>query len=171
MNLMQLDISKKTAYLGLFTVLALAFSYLETLIPLNFGIPGIKLGLSNTVILCLLFLFSFKEALIVNIARILLSGFLFGNMYGILYSLAGGIVSMLAMWLAKRCKLFSIYGISIAGGVFHNITQLVVAAFVINNLKISMYGPVLIISGFVTGLIVAYISKFILKSVETYVRL
>lgn len=171
MNLMQLDISKKTAYLGLFTVLALAFSYLETLIPLNFGIPGIKLGLSNTVILCLLFLFSLKEALVVNIARILLSGFLFGNMYGILYSLAGGIVSMLAMWLTKRCKLFSIYGISIAGGVFHNIAQLVVAAFVINNLKISMYGPVLIISGFITGLIVAYISKFILKSVETYVRL
>lgn len=171
MNLMQLDISKKTAYLGLFTVLAMAFSYLETIIPINFGVPGIKLGLSNIVILSVLFLFSVKEALLVNIARIILAGFLFGNMYGILYSLAGGIVSLLIMWLVKKIKSFSIYGISIAGGVSHNIAQLIVAACIINNLKISMYGPVLIISGFITGIIVAYIAKFILKAVETYVRL
>lgn len=171
MSLMQLDTSKKTAYLGLFTVLALIFSYVETIIPVNFGIPGIKLGLSNIVVVSVLYLFSYKEAFLVNIARILLAGFLFGNMFGIIYSLTGGLASLAVMSALKKLGPFSIFGISIAGGVIHNLSQLLVAVFVINNLRISMYGPVLVISGAVTGLAVGYIAKLVLKAIETYVRL
>lgn len=96
---------KKTAYLGVYLALALICSYVESLIPFYFGIPGVKLGLTNIVVVLMLYCVGTKEALAVSALRIVLSGFLFGNMFSILYSLAGGLLSFLMMYLLKKNKM------------------------------------------------------------------
>lgn len=162
---------KKIAYLGLFTALALIFSYVESLLPLNFGLPGIKLGIANVVTVIIIYLYSYKEAFIVSIARIVISAFLFTNAFSLLYSLAGALLSIVMMALVKKRDLLSIVGVSIVGGVFHNIGQLIVASIIVKQIKITYYAPVLIVSGVITGVLVGLISGFIYKRVETYVRL
>lgn len=162
---------KKIAYLGLFTALALIFSYVESLLPVNLGLPGIKLGISNVVIVIVIYFYSYKEAFIVSIARIVISAFLFTNAFSLLYSLAGALLSIVMMALVKKRDLLSIVGVSIVGGVFHNIGQLIVASIIVKQIKITYYAPVLIVSGVITGVLVGLISGFIYKRVETYVRL
>ena len=97
------------------------FSYVETLIPFQIGIPGVKLGLANLVIVVALYKLSLKETYLLSIVRVLLSGFLFGNYFSIIYSLAGGLLSLTVMAALKRFGGFSVMGVSLAGGVFHNI--------------------------------------------------
>ena len=117
--------AKKTAYLGLFCAAALILSYVESLIPFFAGIPGMKLGLPNAAIVSVLYLYSWKEAALVNLARILAAGFLFGNAFGILYSAAGAGLSLLCMQLVKRTGKFSPAGVSVIGGVAHNAGQVI----------------------------------------------
>ena len=121
--------NKKTAYLGMFTTLALIASYVESLVPFYFGAPGIKLGLANLITVVLLFRASWKEAATVSLLRILLAGFLFGNVFSILYSFAGAAVSLAVMCILCRMKGFSILGVSIAGGVTHNLGQICAPLF------------------------------------------
>lgn len=142
--------------------LALICSYVESLIPFYFGIPGVKLGLTNIVIVLLLYTVGTKEALAVSVLRIVLAGFLFGNMFSILYSLAGGLLSFLVMWILKRCNKFGVLPISVSGGIFHNLGQLVVAAFVVENYNIFYYMPVLLIAGIVTGLLIGVAAQEIM---------
>ena len=144
----------KVAYLGVFLGLALVCSYVESLIPFYFGIPGVKLGLTNIVIVLMLYCVGAKEAFTISVLRVVLAGFLFGNMFSILYSLAGGILSFGVMYLLMRTKKLGLLPISICGGLFHNIGQLAVAAFVVENYRIVYYLPVLLIAGAVTGLLI-----------------
>ncbi|EDN77295.1 Holliday junction DNA helicase RuvA [Mediterraneibacter gnavus ATCC 29149] len=153
----------KTAYFGVFTSLALILSYVETLIPISFGIPGIKLGLANLVIVIVLYTYGGKEAFLLSVTRILLSGFLFGNLSMILYSMAGGVFSLAIMVLLRRTGGFSIQGVSIAGGVFHNIGQLLLAMMIVETYQVGYYFPVLLISGLVTGLLIGIVSSEVLK--------
>ena len=162
--------NKKIAFISLFVALAMICSYIESLIPINFGIPGVKLGLANVVSVVVLYLFSPLIALIVVILRVILLGILFGNMFSILYSLTGGVVSVILMYITKKTNLFSLVGVSIVGGVSHNLAQLFVAMVVIEQLKLSFYGPVLIISGIVTGTMIGLLCMQVIKRVETYVR-
>lgn len=143
--------TKKTVELGFFLAIALILSYVESLIPFSFGIPGIKLGLPNLVVVLLLYRRGSKEAVAVNFMRIILSGFLFSNLYAILYALAGAVLSFCAMLLAKRARCFSVVGVSVAGGVFHNIGQIIVAMLVVETVYVGYYLPFLIIAGTVTG--------------------
>ena len=158
--------TRRTAQLGLFLALALILAYVETLIPLSFGIPGIKLGLPNLVVVLLLYGGdsgpvetrhtgtggnNVRDALTVNILRILLSGFLFSNLYAILYSLAGAALSFTAMLTGRRMRCFSVVGVSVLGGVFHNIGQIIVAMFVVETVYVAYYMPVLIAVGTLTG--------------------
>lgn len=143
--------TKKTVELGFFLAMALILSYVESLIPFSFGIPGIKLGLPNLVVVLLLYRRGAKEAVTVNFLRIILSGFLFSNLYAILYALAGAALSFGAMLLAKRARCFSVAGVSVAGGVFHNIGQIIVAMLVVETVYVGYYLPFLIIAGTVTG--------------------
>ena len=106
----------RVAYFGVFTALALIFSYVETLIPINFGIPGVKLGLANLVIVIALYKMKLTEVYLLSVVRVLLSGFIFGNYFSIIYSLAGGLLSLTVMALLKKSKGFSVMGISVAGG-------------------------------------------------------
>ena len=144
----------KAAYLGVFLALALICSYVESLIPFYFGIPGVKLGLTNLVVVMMLYCVGTKEALAVSVCRIVLAGFLFGNMFSILYSLAGGLFSFLVMVLLKRTGQFGVLPVSISGGIFHNVGQIGVAAMVVENYNILYYLPVLLAAGFFTGLLI-----------------
>ena len=147
----------------MFTAFALIASYIESLIPFYFGIPGVKLGLTNAVIVLVLYLMGTKEALAVSFARILLAGFLSGNLYSILYSLAGGILSLIVMGILKKTGKFTVVGVSVCGGVFHNVGQLAVAMAVVQTYEVGYYFPVLLIAGLLTGMLIGMISAEVLK--------
>lgn len=149
-----IPLRNKVAYLGVFLAVALICSYIESLIPFYFGIPGVKLGLTNIVVVLMLYHTGAKEAFLVSMLRIVLAGFMFGNMFSILYSLAGGILSFLMMYLLKKTGKLGVLPISITGGLFHNVGQLFVAALVVENFYIFYYLPVLLIAGAVTGLLI-----------------
>ncbi len=155
--------TKKIAVTGLFVALSLIFSYIESLIPIPLIVPGAKLGLPNALIILLLYSYGAKEAMIVNMARILLSGFMFGNMYSIVYSLAGAGCSFGVMLLGKKLKCFSMKAVSILGGVFHNIGQLMIAALLVTNLSVVAYLPMLLVAGVVTGICNGILAEIIYK--------
>ena len=150
---------RKTAYMGLFLAVAMICSYIETLIPFSVGIPGIKLGLANIVVVLMLYAVGTKEALLVSVLRIVLVGILFGNAFSILYSLSGGILSFLVMFLMKKTDKFSCFSVSITGGISHNIGQIIVAAWIVNSYNVFFYVPVLLFAGLVTGLLIGVIAK------------
>lgn len=159
----------RTAYFGVFTALALIFSYVEMLIPIQFGIPGIKLGLANLLIVIMLYKCGAKEAMLLSVVRIILAGFMFGNMFSIIYSLAGGILSLAVMAGLKRRGSFSVMGISIAGGVTHNMGQLLVAMIVVETYRVGYYFPVLLIAGMVTGALIGLVASGVLKRLKNIV--
>lgn len=157
----------KAAYFGVFTALALIFSYVETLIPIHIGIPGVKLGLANLIVVIALYRMGLREAYVLSVVRVILAGFLFGNLFAILYSLAGGLLSLTVMVFLKKTEKFSVLGVSMAGAVFHNIGQLIMAAIVLESLSITYYLPVLMISGIVTGLLIGIVANEMLKRVRS----
>lgn len=153
----------KAAYLGVFTALALIFSYIETLIPFQIGIPGVKLGLANLIIVIAFYKMRVRDALALSVVRILLAGFLFANLFSIIYSLAGGVLSLAVMAFLKKRGTFSVIGVSVAGGVFHNIGQLLVAMFVVETFSVAYYVPVLLVAGVITGCLIGIVSNEMLK--------
>ncbi len=157
--------SKKTAYLGIFSTLAIIFGYVESLIPFFAGIPGIKLGLANLAVLFILERYSLRDAALVSLIRILVLGFLFGNMFSILYSIAGAALSLIVMSLLKKHTQFSLTGISVAGGVSHNIGQLIAAMLVVENTSLIYYAPALLVAGVLTGCIIGWLVKETLKRI------
>ncbi len=162
--------SKRVACYGVFLALALVAAYLETLIPISVGIPGVKLGLANIVTMCVLYLMGTPAAIAITTARILLSGFLFGNAFAMIYSGAGAALSMLVMNLLRATKRFSPVGISVAGGVFHNIGQLVVAALLLKTKGLMYYLPVLILSGIAAGVIIGMASGILIRRLDPVFR-
>ena len=156
----------RVAYFGVFTALALIFSYIETLIPVNFGIYGVKLGLANLIIVVALYKIGIGEAFLLSVVRVVLSGFLFGNYFSIIYSLAGGMLSLAVMSLLKRSGGFSVMGVSIAGGVFHNIGQLIVAMLVVETFSVIYYVPVLLTAGMLTGLVIGIAANGMLRRLK-----
>ena len=157
--------SARIASLGVLTALALIFSYIEFLIPLPIAIPGIKLGLANIVVLVCLYALGEKYAFLINVTRIALAALLFGSVFSALYALAGGLVSFAAMALLKRTKRFSVCGVSMAGGVFHNLAQLSVAGFLVESAQVFYYFPVLLLSGMATGIGIGILATLILRSI------
>ncbi|MDD6193456.1 MAG: Gx transporter family protein [Lachnospiraceae bacterium] len=153
----------RVSYLGMFLALALVFSYVENLIPFFFGVPGMKLGLTNTVILLVLYTLGTRDAYVISILRVLLAGFLFGNAFSIIYSLAGGLLSLTVMCLLKRTGKLNIITISVCGGIFHNLGQIIVAVCVVENLYLFGYFPFLFIGGGLTGLLIGVIAFEIVK--------
>lgn len=149
---------KSIAHCAMLTALAMIFGYVEALIPFHFGLPGIKLGLANLVIVLALYRFPAGQVFAIQVMRIVLVSFLFGNMSMMIYSLAGGILSLLTMLFLKKTNWFSVIGVSIAGGVSHNLGQLAVALLVVQNLKITFYVPVLLTAGLVTGCLIGMLT-------------
>lgn len=157
--------TRKIVVISLLVAQALVLHLVERLIPFNFGVPGAKLGLANIITLVSLYLFGFKETLTVVILRVILASLLGGNVSGFLFSISGGILSFLIMYILKvigREKI-SVIGISIVGAVFHNIGQILMAAIIIENLNIFIYLPLLLLSSVITGLFVGITVKYIIK--------
>lgn len=152
---------KKICYLALFCAIAIVLSYIETLIPIYLGVPGAKLGLANVVTLTLLLCFGLKEAFMVMILRILIISMIFTNFYMFLYSLAGGLLSLIVMFLLIKTKWFSNLIISIMGGVFHNIGQLLVAMLFFSSTVFMYYLPYLMLFGTLSGVGIGIISEII----------
>lgn len=161
----------RAAYFGVFTALALIFSYIETLIPIQFGTPGIKLGLANLVVVIVLFKTGWKEALLLSVTRIVLAGFIFGSLFSIVYSLAGGVLSLGIMTLLARTGRFSVAGVSMAGGVSHNIGQLIVAMLAVETYQVGYYLPVLLIAGLITGAVIGAVAGEVLKRIRNIERI
>lgn len=153
--------TSKLTIAAMLSCLALIFSYIEFLIPIDFGMPGIKLGLANLLIVIALYGLEWKYALTINIVRITLSGLLFSGVFGVIYSLSGGLLSFLVMVILKKSKKFSIVGVSMAGGVFHNLGQILMAAKLVSNIKIFYYFPVLLFSGMATGILIGFIAHYL----------
>lgn len=155
--------TKNIAKIGMLVAVAFVLSYIESLLPLNLGIPGIKAGLSNIVVVFAIFYFRPVTAFGIAIVRIVLSGLAFGGLSGMFYSLAGGILSFVVMLLLKKTRKFSVYGISVAGGVFHNIGQILVAMAVLQSSMVAYYLPFLLVAGVIAGIIVGMLAAVLIK--------
>ena len=159
----------KTACLGLLLAFALILSYIETLIPFQTGIPGVKLGLANLAVVLSLYLFTWKEAILLTTLKAVLSGLMFGNLFMIIYSLAGALISCMIMILLKKTGGFHVPIVSVAGGVMHNMGQLLVAVFVVETYSIFYYIPVLMIAGLITGLVIGSVAALVLPYIQNIV--
>ena len=159
------DIGRRVALTGMMASLALIFSYVEVLFPFNAGIPGVKLGLANLVPLIILYRLDARYAFAANLIRVILAGLLFSGLFAALYSLAGSLTSFLVMYLLKKTRLFSVIGVSTAGGVFHNLGQLIVAMLAVSGPQLIHYMPVLIISGMIAGIIVGIGASILLDRI------
>ena len=153
--------------MALFVALAMIFSYLEFLLPLPIPFPGIKLGLANLAIVVPLYLWGLFPALAISLLRIALVGITFGSLATILYSLFGALLSLAVMAGLKRWNVFSVTGVSMAGGVCHNIGQLAAAALIVENIRLFYYLPVLLAAGALTGFAIRAVSAQVLKRLPT----
>ena len=147
--------TKKITFLALFASLALLLSYVEMLLPPIFtGVPGIKMGLPNIVIILILYRFGIKEAAIVSLVRLLIVSILFGNITMLWYSLAGAVLSLAVMGMLKKLDILSTVGVSVAGAIMHNVGQMIVAMLLMQTSEIGYYMIVLSITGTVAGIFI-----------------
>ncbi|MDO4489490.1 MAG: Gx transporter family protein [Lachnospiraceae bacterium] len=153
----------RVAEYGLLIALAMILSYVEAQIPAFFTVPGMKLGLTNIVVLFALYRISYKSAFFINLLRILLVAMLFGNGMSLAYSLAGGMLSTLVMMLLKRWGHFRIVTVSIAGGICHNIGQILVAVLLLQTTALAWYLLVLWFSGLASGLVIGLVGGELVK--------
>lgn len=155
--------TKKVAMLGLTIALAMIMSYIEALVPLSFAVPGIKMGLANIVIIFVLYKIGTKEAILVSLIRVILVSLLFSNVMAMAYSIAGAVLSLSVMWLLKKTDKFSFVGVSIAGGIMHNVGQIIMAVILLGTQQIALYLPVLMITGTATGVVIGIVSGLVIN--------
>ncbi len=154
---------QKTAVYGMMIALALIFSYLESQIPPLFPVAGMKLGLTNIIVVLALYKMGSGSAMAINVMRIVLVSFMFGGLSAMMYSLAGGMLSTLVMILLKKTGKFHLVAVSIAGGIAHNIGQILVAMLVLNTGGILWYLSVLWFTGLVTGTLIGILGGELVK--------
>ena len=158
--------TRKLTTLAITVTLAMALSFLESQIPPLMAIPGVKLGLANVAVIFALYRFGAREAAAVSALRVFLVGLLFGSFVSTLYSIAGAILSFVVMLLLRRFKIFSEVGVSVAGGVCHNIGQIAVACVLLETNVILYYLPFLLLSGTVAGVGVGALSALLIRKLK-----
>ena len=164
------NLTKKIALLGVLTSVALVLSYLEAMLPpISTAAPGIKMGLPNIIVILLLYKFGLKEALMVSGIRVFIVALLFGNVMTLAYSVAGAVLSLALMTLFKKLNLFSIIGVSIIGGISHNLGQIMVAIFLFDTIQIGYYMIILAITGTIAGVVIGIIGSILVKKLEKIV--
>ena len=156
-------LGQRAAMFGMMTALAMIMGYVEAQIPISLGVPGVKLGLANLVTMLCLYRMGPVAAALVSVTRIVLTGVTFGNLFSMLYALAGGAVSIIVMILMKKSGRFGPTGVSVAGGVAHNVGQLLVAALVVENAGVLWYLPVLLPAGTVAGTLIGMLTGTVLE--------
>ncbi|SEG03970.1 heptaprenyl diphosphate synthase [Butyrivibrio sp. Su6] len=161
-----MDKTKKIATYGVMAALAMILSYVEMQLPAFVAIPGVKLGLTNIVVLVALYKMGYKSALFINIVRIIAVSLLFGTFMSFAFSFTGGMLSTLVMILLKKSDKFSAVGVSVAGGITHNIGQILAAMLLLNTKAIIWYLPVLWLSGILSGLLIGLIGALIVKRIK-----
>ncbi len=158
---------KKITFLSIFVAFSIVLSYVEMLLPpIWSAVPGIKVGLPNVIIIFILYKLSFKHAVITSLIRVFAVALLFGNVLTLSYSLAGAALSLTIMFLFKKTALFSMVGVSIAGGVVHNLGQIIVAMLVMQTKQIGYYMLVLTVTGVLAGIVVGLLGALLLKRTE-----
>lgn len=158
--------SRDVSRYALLIALAMVLSWLESLVPVSAAIPGMKLGLTNLVVMFALYRMRSIDAAVISFVRVLLVSFTFGNAYAFAYSIAGAALSFLIMLALKRSGRFSTIGVSIAGGVGHNLGQIIVAAIVLETEKIFFYLPVLMVSGMAAGVCIGLLGGIITERLK-----
>ena len=154
----------KLTLLSILTAVALILSYVEAVLPPIFAsVPGIKIGLPNIIIIFVLYRMGASSAISVALVRITLSSLLFGNPISYLYSLAGALLSISVMILLKKMKFLSSVGVSVAGGIFHNVGQILAAMLLLKTVQIGYYMIVLAVTGTVSGLFIGLCGAFVIN--------
>ncbi len=158
--------SKSVAFIGACTALALILAYVEVILPPLFpAVPGIKMGLPNIILVFLLYRRGPAVAAVVSLLRILLVSLLFGNTMALMYSLAGGALSLVLMILLRRFRLFSTVGVSVAGGVAHNVGQILMAMWLLDTAQLGYYLVVLTITGTIAGILIGLCGSLLIKRI------
>ena len=158
--------SRQLAYLGLCTAVALILAYVEVLLPPLFtAVPGIKLGLPNIAIIFVLYRYGVRHAAAVSFVRMAVVAMLFGNPMTFVYSLAGAVLSLLVMALLRRLDFLSVVGVSVAGGVFHNVGQILMAMLLLGTAELGYYLIVLAVTGTVSGVFVGLCGALAVKRI------
>lgn len=155
--------TERLAKMGLLLALGMILSYVEALFPIAPSMPGVKIGLANMLVILLLYSYGWKYGAVYQFSRIFLTAMLFGNLFSCLYSLAGAVLSMAVMMGLKKVDFLDTAGVSMAGGIAHNIGQLIIAYFVVQNAAVGWYLPVLLITGTLSGYVIGFISEILLK--------
>lgn len=158
--------TKKVSVIGLFTAMALLLSCIENILPFRTGIPGIKLGIANLIIVISFYFLPSGEVLSISLLRVFFLSVFSGSPFTTAFSFTGAIASFFAMYISYRRNSFSPVGISIIGGVTHNLAQLLISALLLNTPAFLWYSPVLLISGIITGLINGLIATKIIHTVK-----
>lgn len=166
----QYKTAETVAIVGVMAAFAAILSYVEAIISFSIWIPGVKIGLANIAIVVVLHLYGAKEALAVNVVRIIVVGLLFGNMFSIFFSLAGALTSFITMVLVKKTDWFTILGVSVTGGVAHNLGQMIVASIVVDTYSVLYYMPALMIAGIITGIVIGIVGNLIVKYMEIILK-
>lgn len=159
-------VAKRVSMYGILVALAFIASYIEVLIPFNFHVPGMKLGLANIVVLSALYMGGAEAGITVSLIRIILVGLTFGNPYSAIYGLSGGILSFITMFLLKQTDFFGVLGVSMAGGVMHNLGQLLCAMVLLRLPAVFSYLSYLMLIGIITGGLIGIVVEEILKRVK-----
>lgn len=158
--------SQKIARYALLTALAMVLSWLENMVPVTTAVPGVKLGLTNLVVIFALYRMSLRDAAVISGIRVLLVSMTFGNAYSFAYSLAGATLSLTVMALLKKTGKLSMLGVSVAGGVCHNVGQILVAMAVLETTGLVYYLPVLMVSGVVAGVCIGVVGAVVTKRIK-----
>ncbi|MCL2576040.1 MAG: Gx transporter family protein [Defluviitaleaceae bacterium] len=162
----KMSLTKRIAFYGVFAGLAIIMAIIERMFPLPIPVPGIKLGLANAIVIMVLYIFNTRSAFSIAVLRIIIVGLLFGSVFGMAYSLAGGLVSFIVMVVAKRSNIFGVVGVSVFGGVAHNMAQIAVAVLLVNDIRLFWHSPFLIIAGVVTGILIGYTAGFAATNIK-----
>ena len=157
---------KKLTTLSLSVAISMVLSFVESQIPPLTAVPGVKIGLANILTVFLLYTYGAREACAVSVTRVLLSSLLFGSAVSLLYSMAGALFSFLVMLFLKRLPWFSEIGVSIAGGVAHNVGQILAASLIMGTDAVLYYLPYLIISGVIAGIAVGFAANMLIHRVK-----
>lgn len=150
---------------GILIALALILSYVEAQIPAFVAIPGMKLGLTNIVVVTTLYLMGSKSAMFINVVRILIVAILFGNAMSFAFSIVGGMLSTIVMIILKKTKRFKVIGVSAVGGIVHNVGQILTAIVLMGTKAIAWYLPILWVSGVFSGVVIGIIGGLVISRV------
>lgn len=158
--------NRKVSILSLTIALAMILSYVESQIPSAVAIPGVKMGLANLAVIFTLYKIGMKEAIIVSMVRVFILAVLFGNAVSLIYSVSGACLALLSMFILKSTNRFSNVGVSVAGGVMHNVGQIAAACILLETNILKYYLPFLLVSGVGSGIVIGLVSAALISRVN-----